>query len=95
MVQLPKVLFWDVDFEKLDPEKNAHFIVTRVVQRGSLDDWFAIKKYYGLDIIKDILLHTRYLDKLTLHFFSMYFNIPIEQFRCYTFQQSNPELWNY
>ena len=94
-LQLTKSLFWDVDISDIDYEKNARQIIERVITRGSLEDWFAIKAYYGRERIKEEVVAIRYLDKLSLNFCSKYFNIPKENFRCYNTPQSIQELWNY
>ncbi len=94
-MKLSKTLFWDTDIKKLDYEKHARHIIERVLMRGTLDDWFAIKEYYGIERIKDEALKIRYLDKLTLNFCSKYFKIPKQQFRCYNTEPSIRQLWNY
>jgi hypothetical protein len=94
-MELSKTLFWDTDINKIDYEKNARHIIERVLQRGMLNDWFIIKKYYGLDRIKKEILQIRYLDKVSLNFCCKYFKISKEQFKCYNTDQSIRQLWNY
>jgi hypothetical protein len=94
-MNLSKTLFWDTDPTKIDYEKNARHIIERVVQRGDLNDWFEIKKYYGLDRIKSEVTQIRYLDKVTLNFCCKYFQLSKEQFKCYTTEQSIQKLWNF
>lgn len=95
IMKLSKVLFWDTDYSKIDWEKQANAVISRVSMNGNWDDWRTIKTYYGLERIKTELLKTRYLDDKTLNFFSIIFNLPKEKFRCYTMKQSIQELWNY
>ncbi len=40
------VVFWDIDPEKLDWDKNKDFIVSRVNQRGSKEEIENVRKYY-------------------------------------------------
>lgn len=94
-MQLSKTLFWDVDYNKIDYEKNARYIIECVLTRGMLSDWFEIKAYYGLDRIKNETTRIRTLDKATLNFCSKYFDIPKEQFECYNIEPSIRQLWNY
>ena len=94
-MSLSSGLFWDIDPSSLDYSVDAGFIITRVLMRGTQDDWNTIKAYYGLDRIKQISLKARYLDKKTLAFCSAIFSVPINKFRCYTFRQLIPEAWNY
>ena len=94
-LKISKSLFWDVDVSEIDYEKNATQIIERVLTRGSLEDWFAIKAYYGLERLKSEAIAIRYLDKITLNFCSVFFHIPKENFKCYNTPQSYQQLWNY
>lgn len=78
-----------MDYNRLDTERDSNFIITRAATRGTLSDWFAIKAHYGLEAIKNRLIKVRDMDDVNLQFFSVYFDLPKEAFRCYT----NP-LWN-
>ncbi len=91
---LPSI-FWDIDISSIDWDAHARFVIQRVVQRGRIEDWIVLKKMYGLDKIKTELLLARNLDSKTLHFFSTYFDIPKQNFRCYTMKQSFQGHWNY
>jgi hypothetical protein len=92
---LSKPLFWDVNIKDVDAEIHSLFIVERVLTRGTLDDFRAIKNYYGLDKLKLIIVEIKNLDERTLSFCSIYFSIPKSKFRCYNFTQSNQTHWNY
>ncbi|MBU0488402.1 MAG: NYN domain-containing protein [Bacteroidetes bacterium] len=94
-MQLSKALFWDTEYDKIDFEKNARSVIERVISRGTLDDWFAIKKYYGDERLKQEIIEIRYLDKITLNFCSKYFQLPKTSFRCFTINQSPRQLWNF
>lgn len=95
LASLPDSIFWDIDPKTLDYEKHARFIIQRVIQKGSLKDWATIKSYYGLEFIKGEILLMRHLDPKTLNFFSTYFGIDKENFRCYIMQESVPEHYKY
>jgi len=88
-------LFWDVDVETLDFSKNARFIIQRVIQRGTLEDWVAIKDYYGIDFIRKEITQMRSLDMKTFNFFSTYFELPKKEFKCFSTKQSNRGHFNY
>ncbi len=94
-LRLTRTLFWDTDYETLDPEKNAPFIVERVMQRGNVQDFKAIVEHYGKVKLREIIRNLRYLDKKVLHFASVYFAIPLHEMRCYTIRQSTPIHWDY
>ena len=88
-------LFWDVNYDTIEWEKNSQFLISRELMRGTLEDCDELKKYYGLEKIKDVAIKLRYLDKKTLNFCSSYFVIPKEQFRCWNTFLSIQKLWNY
>jgi hypothetical protein len=88
------VLFWDTEISKIDWEAHASYIIERVLTRGNLQDWSEIKRYYGLERIKNEALDLRYLDKMTLNFCSLIFKTPESEFRCYNTPQSIKTLWN-
>ena len=94
-MNLPKTLFWDSNMATIDYEQHARSIIERVITRGSLTDWKTIKDYYGLERLENEILQMRVLDAVTLNFFSLFFNKPKQQFRCYTQNASIQELWNY
>ena len=50
-MNLSKEIFWDVDYSKLDYEKSANWVICRVLDRGSLNDWKEIKANYGVEKI--------------------------------------------
>ena len=91
--EFSKNLFWDADPDDLDFEKQARWVIARVVMYGSDTDWATIKKRYGLDKIRDEMLAVRYLDERSLSFLAWFFGIQKKQFKCFELKQSNPELW--
>jgi len=40
-------LLWDVDINDLDVDKNARYIIQRVLEYGELEDWKLIKQYFS------------------------------------------------
>jgi hypothetical protein len=94
-MNLSRVIFWDTDYDKIDWDNKARYVIQRVVTRGNWSDWTTILEYYGLERIKAEMLRERYLDKKTLNFLSKLFDIPKDQFRCYILQQSNPPHWDF
>ena len=94
-MNLSESLFWDVNIKSIDYDKNAQFVVGRVMQIGTLDDFYAIRDYYGKARLKKIVRNLRILDDRTLSFCCIYFHLKPEQFRCYIQKQSNPSHWSY
>ena len=40
-------LFWDTDRQKLGLARNADYIITRVLEKGDLEDWNWLRWTYG------------------------------------------------
>ena len=70
-------------------------IIVRVVERGNMDEWNEIKRYYGHEKIKEAAMKARSLSKKTLHFIAGLYQILLTDFRCYN-STLFPELqWMY
>ena len=94
-MKISKYLFWDTNYNDIDWHKNARYVIERVLTRGTLEDWKSLKEYYGLSKIKEEIVQSRSLDKITLNFCSSFFEISKDQFRCYIKTQSNQTPLNY
>ncbi len=92
---LPRNLFWDTDFDQIDWEKNAPYVILRVLHRGSWKDFKTTLTFYGREAVKQVALGARHLDNRTLAFSSTYFQEPLKNFRCYKLRQLNPTLWDF
>lgn len=90
-----KRIFWDVNFEQIDYDAKANFVIERVFERGDVEDIRQCRRYYGDEKVTEALLTAKYLPLHTIYFVSAIFNKPLEQFRCYILRQLNPELFPY
>jgi len=93
--QFHRRIFWDVDFDKLDYDKRANFIIERVFDRGDVEDIRQCRRYYGDNRISEALLNAKFLMEHRIHLAAAVINKPIEDFRCYKLRQLNPELYPY
>jgi hypothetical protein len=83
-------LFWDTNTETLDPVRHKQTIIERVLERGS---WLEIQElisFYGKSEITEAAKKSRWFSDKTMHFISGYFDLPLEQMRCYKEKQLNP-----
>jgi len=87
-IEFRESLFWDVNIKNIDANKHKRFIIGRILQRGSFEDFLNLLDYYGEDEIKKEVVNIRYLDKKTLRFCSFYFGIPKKQFRSYNIRRN-------
>jgi hypothetical protein len=84
-----------VNFDTLDYDKRARFVIERVFERGDVEDIRQCRRYYGDEQIKEILLTAKYLPERRLHLASAVIDKPISDFRCYILKQSTPSLYPY
>ncbi len=75
-------LFWDVNPEKLDAEKDAQFIIGRVLDFGDLDEFRAVKKFYGLSKIKQAALEHPFESERSRNFWELVFKLPSKSLSC-------------
>ncbi len=69
-------LFWDVDLEKLDSKANQDFIIGRILQTGSQDDFHWALDFYGKEILQNVFeKNIQKFNKKSCNFWSLYFNV--------------------
>jgi len=90
-----KRIFWDVNFEQIDYNAKANFVIERVFERGDVEDIRQCRRFYGDEKVTEALLNAKFLPLHTIYLASAVINKPIEEFRCYKLRQSNPELFPY
>ena len=95
MNALSPTLFWDVDRTTIEYTLHAPYIIERVLNMGTMEDFNIIKSYYGKTKLKQVAMQLRYMDDRLLHFCSVYFKTPLADFRCYTTKQLNHTHWSY
>lgn len=95
IAQFSTYLFWDVKREDLDMDEHSQYIIKRVLEYGMLSDWNMVRQYYSIEKIVELAKTFRDLEPRALAYLSAISQTPKEQFRCYTFQQSNPQHWNF
>jgi hypothetical protein len=88
-------IFWDVDYDKMDLDLKANFVIERVFERGDVEDIRQCRRYFGDDKVTTALLNAKFLPEHTIHLASAVIDKPITDFRCYTLRQLNPGLFPY
>lgn len=92
--RLSKMLFWDIDTDCLNMDSCPSQIIQRVLEYGTLEDWFIIRNYYGLDKIVEVCRKLRTLDTIALSFICTISHTDKETYRCYHTRQLSHTLWN-
>jgi len=93
--QFHRRIFWDVDFDKLDYDKCADFIIERVFDRGDVDDIRQCRRYYGDERISEALTNAKWLMKETVYLAMAILKNELTDYRCYRLAQLNPQHWSY
>ncbi|ANH82156.1 hypothetical protein A8C56_15310 [Niabella ginsenosidivorans] len=92
---LNKRIFWDTDFSKLDYKSHAASIIERVFERGDVEDIRQVRRFYGDEKVKEVLLNAKWLRYDIFLFVKNLFDLKSETFRCYTMRQSKEIPWLY
>ena len=86
-------LFWDIDPATLDFDRHRRYVVGRVLEHGTFEDWMTLCRYYTLSSIVEIARTLRSLDSKAVAFLSVVGHVPRKSFRCYTPKFSTPSHW--
>jgi len=60
-IQLRPSLFWDTDTKKLDINKNAKYIIERIMDFGNEDEARWMRKYYPKSLLAEVVRTSRVL----------------------------------
>jgi hypothetical protein len=92
---LSKRIFWDVNFDTLDYNLRASFVIERVFERGDVPDIRACRRYYGDEKIRALLTNAKWLPLPTIYLACAVLSNKLTDYRCYNTAQSNPTHWTY
>lgn len=90
-----KRIFWDVNFETLDYDKRASFVIERVFERGDVEDIMQCRRYYGDELIKNVLVNAKWLSLQTIYLACALFENNLTDYRCYNTQLLNQTPFMY
>lgn len=79
-------LFWDV--EQVSWASHKAFLVQRILEYGSLEDFRLLQSKIGLNGIVEIAKQLRSLDHKTLNFIAVIGNCKLNEIKCYSSIQS-------
>ncbi|MBD1367173.1 hypothetical protein IDJ77_25400 [Mucilaginibacter sp. ZT4R22] len=91
---LSKQAFWDVDMDKIDYEKNARYVMERVLNNGTEKDFRALVNFYGHERWRTEIVNSKVLDARDANFCCTIFNIDIKDFK-YDIKPFVREPWDY
>lgn len=89
--------FWDVDVNKVDPQKNSYFVISRLLDKGDLKAVRWVKSHYSAPIIKICLQKYRDFSLKSASFWSLIYQVPKNKVKCFRkpFHGWRKKLWPY
>ena len=69
-------------------------VVERVIDRGRMDDYYAMMNLYGLDGVKDAIKQIPYLNSRNILFVCSVFGLIKSELQCFTRKQLENKHWN-
>ncbi len=93
--QLSKQAFWDVDMEMIDYDKNARYVVEKVIERGKSKDFDNLLDYYGFEKVGKLALQANWLSDMSINFCCTLFKVKPTDFKCYAKKQLNRQHWDF
>lgn len=82
------MLFWDVDIDALNMEKDSSFIISRILEEGTFDDNKWLFQTYSKSQIVSTITSSKLISKLTANFWQKVLNIQ-EPIRCLQISSQN------
>ncbi|WP_222535415.1 DUF6922 domain-containing protein [Pedobacter polysacchareus] len=91
---LPTVLFWDLDFDKIDWKRSYKMVIERVLDKGNAEEWEEMIRFYGkTNVILALKNDITYLSDMTADAVCTYFQLSKQELKCYLKKQLNKGHW--
>jgi len=91
---LPRVLFWDLDFDKIDWKRSYRMVMERVLDKGNTAEWEEMIRFYGkVNVISALKNDIAYLSDMTADAVCTYFQLSKQELKCYLKKQLNKGHW--
>lgn len=85
MKKLPKFLkpyFWDVDSNRIDPQKSAQYVIARLLDRGNDQAIRWLLENYSKDLIKQVVTSRRGFSPKTANLWALLLGIDKRKVIC-------------
>lgn len=86
-------LLWEYSIDKIDYNLMKVLIVQRVVERGRVEDFYAILNRYGLEGVKEIIKKIPYLSEKDISFVCTIFDLKKEELICFSKKPLQHQHW--
>ncbi len=100
MAKVPKKfheVFWEVNPEKIDTDKNPEYVIERILEYGTLEGVKWLRKTLGDDKIKEYVTGSgrRRLSTITINFWQIILKIGPEQCMSISSLKNRSPFWKY
>lgn len=87
-------LLWEFETEHINWQLMRNIVVQRVVERGRMNDFYAILNLYHLKGVKDAIRQITSMNNKDIAFVCSVFDLKKEELKCYTKKQLTNQHWN-
>jgi len=87
-------LLWEYDLDRFNWQLMRNTVVQRVVERGRMDDFYAVLNLYGLNGVKEAIKQIPDLHPKDVSFVCAVFELKKEDLKCYSKKPSRKTHWN-
>ena len=86
-------LLWEYDLSRFDWQAMRLIVVQRVVERGRMEDFYALLNMYGIEGVRESIKEIPVMSPKDMSFVCSVFDIKKEELKCYLRRQSHPQHW--
>lgn len=92
-----KKYFWDVDFDRLNPNTKSIFILSRIMDRGNVQACKWMQQNYSKTEISEALRDATEMSLRSASFWGNIYEVTSSQMRCFQtpYRETRKTLWPY
>jgi len=92
--QIRASLLWEYELNGFDWNAMRNIVFQRVVERGRMDDFYAVLNIYGINEFKKGIKNIPYLNVKDIAFVCSVFGLKKRELKCYTQKRLHQKHWN-
>lgn len=87
-------LLWEYEMDGFDWIAMRNIVLQRVIERGRINDFYAVLNLYGLAGFIDGVKNIPYMNAKDMAFVCSVFGLKKGELKCYTQKQLHQQHWN-
>jgi len=87
-------LLWEYELDRFNWQEMRNVVIQRVIERGRMDDYYAILNLYGLKGVKEAIKQIPYLSPRDISFVCSIFGLKKSDLKCFMRKQLEQQHWN-